>query len=329
MRYWWVNQNQTYRHEVSGGYLWSPKRKTNGQHNPYYEFMREVAPGDVIVSFFDARIAALGIALSYCRESPKPLEFGSTGAYWEAIGWRVDVRFRELSNRMRPKDHMAELRSLLPDKYAPLTRGGNGLQSVYLAEVPAAFAAVLFRLIGREVDQVVGMARDIDRSERLSPAREPTLEDWERHVESTIRDDRAIPETERLALIQARRGQGQFRANVQRIEQACRVTKVDRAEHLVASHTKPWRDSSNDERLDGENGLLLTPTIDHLFDKGFISFENDGDLIISPVADPTSLTKMGLALERRVNVGAFSTGQRRFLDYHRESVLRMASIRKR
>ena len=47
------------------------------------------------------------------------------------------------------------------------------------------------------------------------------------------------------------------------------VTKL-RVEHLVASHTKPWRDSTNEERLDGENGLLLTPTIDHLFDKGFI-----------------------------------------------------------
>lgn len=44
MRYWWVNQNQTYRHEVSGGYLWSPKRNANGARNTYYETMREVAP---------------------------------------------------------------------------------------------------------------------------------------------------------------------------------------------------------------------------------------------------------------------------------------------
>lgn len=44
MRYWWVNQNQTYRHEVAGGYLWSPKRNANGARNPFYESMREVAP---------------------------------------------------------------------------------------------------------------------------------------------------------------------------------------------------------------------------------------------------------------------------------------------
>src|SRR5208337_242282 len=48
MRYWWVNQNQTYRHEVQGGYLWSPKRNANGVRNPFYESMREVAPGDLL-----------------------------------------------------------------------------------------------------------------------------------------------------------------------------------------------------------------------------------------------------------------------------------------
>jgi hypothetical protein len=73
--------------------------------------------------------------------------------------------------------------------------------------------------------------------------------------------------------------------------------------------------------------LLLTPTIDHLFDKGFISFENKGDLLISPVADRMSLARIGIASERKLNVGVFSEGQRRFLDYHRENVLRMSLLR--
>lgn len=91
MRYWWVNQNQTFRHEIQGGYLWSPKRNANRARNPFYEFMREVAPGDLIFSFVDARILAIGTALSYCYESPKPLEFGDAGSNWETIGWRVRV----------------------------------------------------------------------------------------------------------------------------------------------------------------------------------------------------------------------------------------------
>src|SRR3954451_22200807 len=111
MRYWWVNQNQTYRHEVQGGYLWSPKRNANGARNPFYESMREVAPGDLILSFMDTRILTVGIAQSYCWESPKPLEFGQAGQNWENIGWRVKVAFHPLAHAIRPKDHICCARS--------------------------------------------------------------------------------------------------------------------------------------------------------------------------------------------------------------------------
>jgi hypothetical protein len=274
----------------------------------------------------DTRIAALGIARSYCYESPKPTEFGSAGSYWGAIGWKVDASFQEISNRIRPKDYIGELRRTLPEKYSPLRPSGDGLQSVYLTAVSPAFAAIIFRLIGREASQVADVGNAVSRAQQLSPAPEPTLEEWERRVESRILDDRSLRDTEREALVQARRGQGVFRANVQTIEHACRVTKVERREHLIASHVKPWRDSANDERLNGENGLLLTPTIDHLFDKGFISFENRGNLIVSPVADPTSLERMGIPTEGVLNVGAFSEEQRRFLEYHRDNVFRMSEL---
>jgi putative restriction endonuclease len=66
----------------------------------------------------------------------------------------------------------------------------------------------------------------------------------------------------------------------------------------------------------------------YLFDKGFISFENKGDLIVSPVADRPSLLKMGIKSEAKLNVGAFSEGQRTFLEYHRENVLRMSRGRR-
>ncbi|MGD0966227.1 MAG: hypothetical protein ABSA57_20310, partial [Candidatus Acidiferrales bacterium] len=154
MRHWWVNQNQTYRHEVPGGYLWSPKRNANGARNPFYESMREVAPGDLIFSFMDTRILAVGIAQSYCWESPKPPEFGNAGQNWENIGWKVKVGFGELANKVRPKDHIDILRPLLPNRYSPLQSNGNGLQSVYLTEVPRKLAEVLMGLIGQEVASI-------------------------------------------------------------------------------------------------------------------------------------------------------------------------------
>ena len=324
VRYWWVNQNQTFRQEIEGGYLWSPKRNKNGHRNPFYEFMREVSPGDLVFSFCDTRIAALGIVSGYCRESPKPEEFGTAGTNWSQIGWRVGIRWQRLSNAIRPKDHIARLRSALPHQYAPLTQNGNGLQSIYLTEISPVLASILFSLIGAEVNQVADAGREVSRIERDSPAPERDIEEWERRIEVAIDTSTTIPETERTALVQARRGQGIFRDNVRSIERACRITHVERMEHLIASHIQPWRDSGNEARLDGENGLLLTPTVDHLFDKGFISFENTGQLIVSPVADPVSLRRMGIDPGARVNVGAFSEGQRRFLEFHRENVLRMA-----
>jgi len=324
VRYWWVNQNQTFRHEIGGGYLWSPKRNKNRHRNPFYEFMREVAPGDIVFSFFDTRIAALGIASGYCRESPKPEEFGTAGTNWSQIGWRVGVRWQRLSNSIRPKDHIARLRPDLASRYAPLTPDGNGLQSVYLTEISTGLASALFALIGAEAYQVADVGHEVSKIERDSPAPERDIEEWERRVEAAIDTDAAIPQTERTALVQARRGQGLFRDNVREIERACRITRVDRMEHLIASHIQPWRDSSNEQRLDGENGLLLTPTADHLFDKGFISFENTGQLIVAPVADLVSLKRMGIDRSAQVNVGTFSQGQRQYLEFHRENVLRMA-----
>lgn len=318
MRYWWVNQNQTHRQEVGGGYLWSPKRNANGARNPFYESMREVAPGDLIFSFVDTRIVGIGVAQSYCWESPKPAEFGSAGQNWENIGWRVKVNFTSLANRIRPKDHMEILRGLLPERYSPLQLNGNGLQSVYLTELPTDLAEVLLGIIGGEVAAISQAAL------KVKPVPGDDLDVWERKLEQQVVSDPAVPDTERIALIRARIGQGLFKDRVSKIETRCRVTGVSNPAHLVASHCKPWRDATNAERLNGENGLLLTPSIDHLFDRGFISFEDTGRLIISPVADRPSLKRMGIDTEHPANVGGFTSGQKNFLDYHRSSVLLMA-----
>jgi hypothetical protein len=320
MAYWWVNQNQTYRHEVKGGYLWSPKRNANGARNPFYESMREVAPGDLIFSFADTRILAIGVAQSYCWESPKPEEFGNAGQNWENIGWKVKVVFTELINQIRPKDHIGILRPLLPGKYSPLQTNGNGIQSVYLTNVPALLAEVLIGLIGREIAPISVAAR------LVKPVPADDLEAWERKIEQQIVNDTTVRETDRVAIVRARLGQGLFKDRVSKIESRCRITGVENPVHLIASHCKPWRDSSNDERLNGENGLLLTPSIDHLFDRGFIGFENGGDLIISPVAHRPSLHRMGIDTTKVVNVGVFNSGQKAFLDFHRNYVL-LQSVR--
>ena len=147
------------------------------------------------------------------------------------------------------------------------------------------------------------------------------LVEWEEPEMDVLRQDDRVIETDRQAIVLARRGQGLFKERVMRIERSCRITGVTRPEHLRASHAKPWRDVTHDERLDGENGLPLTPNADHLFDRGFIGFESNGDVLISPVADRESLARMGLDPNRSINVGRFGDGQKRYLEFHRENVL--------
>jgi putative restriction endonuclease len=211
VRYWWVNQNQTYRQEIAGGYLWSPKRNANGARNPFYEFMREVAPGDLVFSFVDTRIVSIGTVASYCNESPKPAEFGGVGLNWEAIGWRVRINFVSLLNKIRPKDHIDVLRRVLPSRYSPLQESGNGIQSVYLTEVPLRLAELLIGLIGKEAaamnNRVSGSTLQTVPMQQVETA---DLEMWEHHIESEIESNDQLLETEREALIVARRGQGAF-----------------------------------------------------------------------------------------------------------------------
>lgn len=323
MRYWWVNQNQTFRQEFQGGYLWSPKRKANGHRNPYYEMMREVSPGDLVFSFADTRIRAFGIATSFAYENPKPEEFGAAGHNWADIGWRVDVAWQRVPTVVRPAEWMDLLGPLLPEKYAPLLQDGRGIQSVYLTELPEPLALQLAHLVGKEVEAIARTETVAEIPE--TGDRGPQLDLWEEYLRSQIQEDVALDSTTKEAVVLARRGQGLFRQRVQLLEQHCRVTRVDRPEHLRASHCKPWRDSDNDERLDGENGLLLTPSIDHLFDRGFIAFRGDGRLLVSPVAHAPSLERMGVPTDRELDVGGFSSGQERYLEYHRDAVF-LASV---
>jgi hypothetical protein len=141
---------------------------------------------------------------------------------------------------------MAQLRPLLPARYAPLNERGHGSQSIYLTELPEPLAFALADLVSVEL---AALARGEAVSQPASVARVPEQMRWEDHLRETIERDATIAETVREALVLARRGQGLFRARVQAIETHCRVTRVDRPEHLRASHCKPWRDSSNEERL--------------------------------------------------------------------------------
>jgi predicted restriction endonuclease len=100
--------------------------------------------------------------------------------------------------------------------------------------------------------------------------------------ERSIQNRTDIGVTEKYQLVRSRVGQGRYRKNLEQYEDGCRITGITDGRFLTASHVKPWAKSNDFEKLDGANGLLLSPHIDRLFDRGFISFEDGGELKVSP-----------------------------------------------
>jgi hypothetical protein len=324
MRYWWVNHSQTFRHEFQGRYIWSPKRKRNGSRNLHYDFLREVSPGDLVFSYADGALQGSGLATSYCYTCPQPEEFGHLGEAWDVVGWRVDVDFNPFARPVRPKQHLPILAPLIHrEAHAAIRPTGDGLQHVYLTTISEDLARVLLGLAGLDPRQFT--EPPLHDAPRVLV--EPELrgqQEWEDIVQRRLSEEE-IPDTTRQALIRARIGQGLFKERVAQMERVCRMTFVDNPSHLVGSHIKPWRESSNEERLHGANGLLLTPTADHLFDRGFISFDDGGEILISPVADTTSLKRMGLDPHHPPRPLPFNTDQKHFLSHHRREIFLSAA----
>ncbi len=320
LRYWWVNQKQTHRHEIGGGYLWSPKRRADNARNQFYENMKAVAPGDVVFCYWNTAIRAVGSLRSFGYDAPKPDEFGSAGRNWREIGYRADVDYVELGRPVLPRQHWTRIRRLLPTKYSPLNaKNGRGLQSVYLAALPSALGELPWDLVRDEAARLsVGDAR----GRLVASGEEPERESWEQHILRGL-ERAALGTTDREALIKARRGQGLFRSRVARAERSCRITGVSNPAYLIASHIKPWRHASNEERLSDQNGLMFAPHADFLFDRGFVSF-GEGRLLVSPVADEQSLVKLGIDPDRPPEVGGFSREQEHFLEFHRKEIFRSA-----
>ena len=114
---------------------------------------------------------------------------------------------------------------------------------------------------------------------------------------------------------QVRVGQDYFRDEVIRICcGACVVTGITDVSLLVASHIKPWKDSTDEERLDGNNGLLLSPHIDKLFDRHLITFSDDGRLIPSPRLEKIQIKAWNIDFDK---LYVLTEKQRKYIASHR------------
>ena len=303
---WWLNQSVTRRQELDAGYLWAD-----------VDGLQAVQPGELIFVHSGGCISALGLVTGapFAARATHAVRRGR-GARPRAPGWQLPVHFEELAQPIRPKEHMAALRRVLSARSAPLRASGAANPRAYLSCVGPGLEALLRRLLGGQVEQFERLAPSLGSAERADEL-----------AERALRARAGLTAASLKRLLMARRGQGAYRENVERCEQSCRLSGLLDRRHLRARHIKPWRDSNDREKLDGCNGLLLSPHFDQLFERGLISFANDGELLVARALNPAVLAAWGVALPR--NVGAFLPSQCHYLAHHRLQVFEQQAAGRR
>lgn len=297
MAFWWVSQNKTFQHESSGGYLWAPQTDSRGNTPYHWKNMEAVLPGDLIFSYVGQAIAAVSVALEGASPAEQPAGFEREGD-WNKHGWQIPARYLILPEPVAIKTLPDELVSILKGEYRPLDVNGGGKQA-YLFEIPPEAGRQLLEI----VEGAVGA--DLDLLQDLNPGASKL------HRESR--------ETEREALAKSRIGQGRFKDDLMKFwGSKCALTGVTTACLLRASHSKPWKDSNNVERLNPDNGLLLAVGVDAAYDAGLITFMDSGLIAISPKANLEDLARIGITPGMRIF--CLADGHLPFLAYHRQYV---------
>lgn len=292
MAYWWVSQNKTYKEERTGGYLWAPLFDRGGLTPHHWQTVSRLAPGDIVFSYRRRKIPAFAVVSSMPFTADAPTDFQRKGD-WSKDGLSVTATYEDVSPPLAIPTVTEQLMKLLPPLYSPLNINGDGNQG-YLFELPGA--------AGRFLLDQIGAAHNHAADEVI-----------ERAVSRTVPES-----TEKTALIKSRVGQGKFRDDVVAYWSGrCAVTGLDILLLLRASHIKPWRDSTNYERLDPSNGLLLSAPYDAAFDIGHISFADDGAVMVGKLLRG----KENLAgVSDDAGISHLIDAHREYLKYHRDQI---------
>lgn len=148
------------------------------------------------------------------------------------------------------------------------------------------------------------------------------LEFADEQIIEDVNDNRSLSESERTAIVQARIGQGKFREDVLEKMPRCPFTGISEPYLLRASHSLPWREcDSYSDRLDPFNGLALSPTYDVLYDRGYISINEKGFLLVADQVTEELRDKLNLKPGMRILSDEDRLDLRsRFLRYHAKYV---------
>lgn len=295
MKFFWVNLGGTFNEVDENGFLWAPLHSTSKSKDGalrtkalrHWDVVDEVRAGDIIFCVNDKQITRIAEAQGDAYNAERPSTRSITE--WKNDGRRVDVTLHFPDYPVHRDEIAEEFMSQFNENCDPPVFNKSGaLKQIYMSHVgPNAGLYLLERtgLIGSFVDRILD------------------------------EDALKISKTTREAIILARVGQGRFRADLmKRWNGRCALTALQNPDLLVASHIVPWSMSNNRERLDVDNGLLLATHIDRLFDRGLISFDDQGKLLISDQLDHHARQVFGLTQYQKLVV---SKGNLPYLARHR------------
>jgi putative restriction endonuclease len=293
MAVWWVFQNESFDRSRKGGYLWAPLLDKAGHRKNHWEFVDQVKKGDVVLSSKNRHLIAMSVAKkdAYRANQPDPED----AKLWNLEGRRVDVTYVDIDPQISVDD-LVDIFGKNPSENSPLDINGRGKMG-YLYPVSPIVATELFERINQTLPVEELITEGIS-SETAGPVN-----------------------TTNKRMMDVRLGQDKFRKELLKFYGAkCAVTGVSEVDLLIASHIKPWSISNDYERLDLANGILLEAGIDKLFDKGFISFEPTGQILISSKLTTENIEALGISTELRLlKINPHASD---YLKFHKEKLFK-------
>lgn len=294
MKFFWVNIGTSYKEVLDGDFLWAPISSNNAKgteiHRAHWDNVANVRTGDIIFCCYKKHINFIAQASEDAKLADRPTS--RSFDEWGKKGNQVNVTITHLHCPVSRDDISAAFIKRFNQYCIPTVFTNKGtLSQIYMAQLPAD--AGLFLL---EAAQQIGLA-------------ENALID-----EGNLNGK--VSETTRAALIQARVGQGKFRSDLmKRWNHRCSLTGIENIDLLIASHIVAWAKCDNKARLDPDNGLLLASHVDRLFDRGWISFADDGELLVDK--DLSAADRKILAIEQFPRLKKLTNGNRHYLAKHR------------
>ncbi|KAB2966575.1 HNH endonuclease signature motif containing protein [Zoogloea sp.] len=296
MAFFWVNLGTSYQEVAAHNFLWAPayvvgkngKKKTNAG----WDSVKEVKAGDVIFCHRRQNIIYVAVA----RETAYPAKRPQTRTFkpWNDEGFRIDVDLTILAPPVSVAGFKPTLMAIHNQECSPalFTRTGDTAQQ-YMIRLPLGAGALILSYLGDAEVKVCEQVSD-RQSGRLTKG------------------------STRETVAQARVGQGQFRDDVLALWQyACPVTGLSKPELLTASHIVPWSLSNETEKIDPNNGFPLSPALDKLFDRGYVSFDDQGLLLVKNSA-LNAQDQQCLGIAPGSKISGLNAQQKAYLARHRQ-----------